>query len=131
MIQYILTLMYIITSRVSCVPNVASFSSLIALSIFSNAHSLVIITLCWSFFDDTNKIFAFQTKHAKQNVVLKIIEGFLQVLRIPLTIKLTDMIQQKYYWKKRLKIPIWSSEVVNQCGTNNTKSVVKSLNPFT
>jgi hypothetical protein len=67
--------MYIKTSIVSCVPNVASFSFLIALSIFSNVYSLLIITLCWSFVDDMNRLFAFQTKYAKQNVVLKIIDA--------------------------------------------------------
>jgi hypothetical protein len=69
------TLMQIKTSLVSCVPNVASFSFLIALSIFSNVHSLLIIALCWSFVDDMNSLFAFQTKYAKQNLVLKIIDA--------------------------------------------------------
>jgi hypothetical protein len=45
----------------------------IALSIFSNVYSLLINTLCWSFVDDMNSLFAFQTKYAKQNVVLKIL----------------------------------------------------------
>jgi hypothetical protein len=36
----------------------------------------------------------------------------------------------KYYWKKRLKIPMGSSEVVNQSKIGNVKSVVKDLNPF-
>ena len=72
---HLFTLMKIKTSIVSCVPNVASFSFLVALSIFSNVYSLLIITLCWSFVDDMNSLFAFQTKYAKQNVVLKIIDA--------------------------------------------------------
>jgi hypothetical protein len=47
---------------VSCVPNVASFSFLIALLIFSNGYSLLVITLCWSLVDDMNSLFVFQTK---------------------------------------------------------------------
>ena len=72
---HLFTLMYIKTSIVSCVPNVASFSFLIALSIFSNVYSILIITLCWSFVDDMNSLFVFQTKYAKQNVVLQIINA--------------------------------------------------------
>ena len=72
---HLFTVMWIKTSIVSCVPNVVSFSFLIALSIFSNVYSLLIITLCWSFVDDMNSLFAFQTKYAKQNVVLKIIDA--------------------------------------------------------
>ena len=48
----------------------ASFSFLIALSMFSNVYSLLIIALCWSFVDDMNSLFAFQTKYTKQNLVL-------------------------------------------------------------
>ena len=59
----------------SCVPNVASLSFLIALPIFSNVYSLLIITLCWSFVDDMNSLFAFQTKYAIQNEVLKNIDA--------------------------------------------------------
>ena len=56
-------------------PNVPSLSFLIALSIFSNVYSLLIITLCWSFVDDMNSLFAFQNKYAIQNAVLKIIDA--------------------------------------------------------
>ena len=70
---HLFTLMKIKTSLVSCVPNVASFSFLIALSIFSNVYSILIITLCWSFVDDMNSLFVFQTKYAKHNLVLQII----------------------------------------------------------
>ena len=72
---HLFTVMWIKTSIVSCVPNVVSFSFLIALSIFSNVYSLLIFTLCWSFVDDMNSLFAFQAKYAKQNVVLKIIDA--------------------------------------------------------
>jgi hypothetical protein len=72
---HLFTLMQNKTIIVSCVPNVASFSFLIALWIFSNGYSLLVITLCWSLVDDMNSLFVFQTKYAKQNLVLKIIDA--------------------------------------------------------
>ena len=58
-------------------------------------------------------------------------DGFLRVLRFLQTIKLTDKIYHKYYWMKRLKILMGSSEVVSQSRMDNAKCVVKDLNPFT
>jgi vacuolar-type H+-ATPase subunit I/STV1 len=60
--QSITTTMANWSQLTACVPNVASFSFLIALSIFSNVYSLLINTLCWSFVDDMNSLFAFQNK---------------------------------------------------------------------
>jgi hypothetical protein len=65
-VQYNICLNFLIALRKSNI--VVSFSFLIALSIFSNGYSLLIITLCWSFVDDMNSLFALQTKYAKQNV---------------------------------------------------------------